>query len=98
MSLTATCGVVSCVAGSRGASMLAVMWWGAPSTFLSLPGPYRPLDRTDADRSPTTADSPASTSLLRPRSCGPIAHLTGYVVHEAQSNLEHPTCCECPSE
>src|ERR1700710_356940 len=29
MSLTATCGVVR-TAGSRGASMLAVMWWVAP--------------------------------------------------------------------
>src|SRR5215211_2685749 len=92
MSLTATCGVVR-TAGSRGASMLAVMWWVAPWTGGVVRLRHEPLDRTKPLDCLKRTDSPptaASTSLLRPRSRGPIAHITEYGYHRRHGNPGHP--------
>src|SRR5262245_28924476 len=77
MSLTATCGVFF-TAGSRGASMLAVMWWGAPWTGVVVLGAYRPFDRNTLPKTVpicvgvTTADccehEPAPSEVARAHS------------------------------
>src|SRR3954454_14474064 len=98
MSLTATCGVLR-TAGSRGASMLAVMWWVAPWTGGVVRLRHEPLDRIqpldclNRTESPPTA---ASTSLLRRRSRGPIAHLTEYRSGRRQHTLGHPAAAGRP--
>src|SRR4051812_2736176 len=65
MSLTATCGVLR-TAGSRGASMLAVMWWVAPWTGGVVRLRHEPLDRTKPRDCLKTTDSPPTAASHEP--------------------------------